>query len=211
MIIKMIVKKFLVFFLAKPFEKISIKKITKKHIISFDVFNTLILRKTKKPSDVFMQINDGTVFGMKRISAEKKARSCNVKEDVTLSDIYKFLPEYDENKEIKKEIELCYANPKAIQLYNTLRKRGKEIIIVSDMYLPREVICIILKNSGYDIDDVPIYVSSEYGKTKRTGNLYKVVLKDHQGQRIVHIGDNVISDYLIPKLLGIEAILCSSK
>lgn len=207
----MILKKIITLFLAKPFEKISIKTIPQNCIISFDVFDTLILRKTKSSREAFTQINDGTCFSVKRIFAEKKARKCSKKEDVTLSDIYKFLPDYDENKEIEKEIEVCYANPKAMQVYNNLRKMGEKIVIVSDMYLSCETICTILKNAGYNIDDVPVYVSSEYGKTKHTGNLFKIVLKDYPGQKIIHVGDNVVSDYLSPMLLGIKAILCSRK
>ena len=52
----------------------------------------------------------------------------------------------------------------------------------------------ILQNCGYDLADVPIYVSSEYGKTKRSGNLFRTVLEHEEveASKILHIGDNLI-------------------
>lgn len=67
----------------------------------------------------------------------------------------------------------------------------------------------ILQNCGYDLADVPIYVSSEYGKTKRSGNLFRTVLEHEEveASKILHIGDNLISDYLMPKKCGMKSFL----
>ena len=71
----------------------------------------------------------------------------------------------------------------------------------------------ILQNCGYDLTTVPIYVSCEHAKTKRTGNLFKKVLEDLEfvsPDEVLHIGDNLRSDWFRPKLIGMKAILVKS-
>jgi predicted HAD superfamily hydrolase len=77
----------------------------------------------------------------------------------------------------------------------------------TDMYMDSSTIEEILQNCGYDLADVPIYVSSEYGKTKRSGNLFRTVLEHEEveASKILHIGDNLISDYLMPKKCGMKS------
>ena len=79
----------------------------------------------------------------------------------------------------------------------------------TDMYLDSSTIEEILQNCGYDLTDVPIYVSSEYGKTKRSGNLFRTVLEHEEVEagKVLHIGDNLISDYLMPKKCGMKSFL----
>ena len=92
---------------------------------------------------------------------------------------------------------------------NACKESGKKIIIISDMYLDSSIIEEILQNCGYDLADVPIYVSSEYGKTKRSGNLFRTVLEHEEVEagKVLHIGDNLISDYLMPKKCGMKSFL----
>ena len=56
-----------------------------------------------------------------------------------------------------------------------------------------------------------MYVSSEYGKTKRTGNLFREVLEEEgmEGREgeVLHIGDHYISDYLNPRNVGMKSFL----
>jgi signal transduction histidine kinase len=52
-------------------------------------------------------------------------------------------------------------------------------------------------------------VSSEYGKTKRSGNLFRTVLEHEEVEagKVLHIGDNLIADYLMPKKCGMKSFL----
>ena len=54
-----------------------------------------------------------------------------------------------------------------------------------------------------------MYVSSEYALTKRSGNLFKKVLEleSVSPNEALHIGDNLISDYLMPKKCGMKSFL----
>lgn len=66
-------------------------------IISFDIFDTLLLRPYAKPVDLFRHleyIHRAEYFYEERILAEKKARKFySNQEDITYNQIYEFLPE----------------------------------------------------------------------------------------------------------------------
>ena len=228
--------------LGKSFTSISIPNTP---IISFDVFDTLIIRPgISIPSDVFDMLNpEDKNFKTRRIEAEKRARAESGEEDITLEEIYKVLMPTAPDEELKQamereieaELKVCRANPDALDFFNQVRESGKCIIIISDMYLNSHTIRTILTHCGYDISSVPVYVSSEYAKTKRTGSLFKTVLSLesvesgevlHIGdnlrsdvirpklvapQDIIHIGDNLRSDWFRPKLMGMKAILIRTR
>lgn len=67
----------------------------------------------------------------------------------------------------------------------------------------------MLQNCGYNLDGVNGYVSSEYALTKRTGNLFKKVLEIEgvKANEVLHIGDNLRSDWFRPKLMGMKSVL----
>ena len=213
---------FLTLVIGNSFDSIKKKKLDNVSIVSFDVFDTLIIRPgIKCPTDVFDLINPRDInFKTKRIQAEINARSKSKLEDIKLSDIYNELfPENSqsarefEKKEINTELSICKANSEALELYNRIKSSGKRIIIVSDMYLQKDIIEKILNKCSYDTVGVPIYVSSEYGKTKRKGSLYKEVLLnlDVDANKVMHIGDNLISDYYNAKKYGIVGCLYNKK
>ena len=202
----------------KPFSSPALTKIlTGSTMISFDVFDTLIIRPSlKTPSDLFDLLHPGdSAYKSRRIAAERQARDASHLEDIKLFDIYELL--YDNprerqeaiNLEIATELSACKANPEALEFFKVVKQEGKRLIIVSDMYLDSSTIEEILKNCGYDLADVPIYVSSEYGKTKRSGNLFRTVLEHEEVEagKVLHIGDNLISDYLMPKKCGMKSFL----
>ena len=202
-------------------------------VISFDVFDTLIIRPgLKTPSDLFNLIHpEDPTFKSRRIEAERQARKLSPLEDVKLSDIYKLLyaeeckrqevPKVQEAMavEISTELSVCKANPAALEFFNTVKKAGKRVVIISDMYLSASAIERILINCGYGLTGVNVYVSSEYGKTKQSGSLFREVLKEVlrvlreeggdsvEGKDVFHIGDNFISDYLMPRKCGMKSFL----
>ena len=114
--------------------------------------------------------------------------------------------------EISTELSVCKANPEALKFFNTVKKAGKagkRVVIISDMYLSASTISTILTSCGYDLTGVNVYVSSEYGKTKRSGNLFREVLRvlREEGKHVLHIGDNYISDVLMPRKCGMKSFL----
>ncbi|RAZ93687.1 hypothetical protein DK853_39000, partial [Klebsiella oxytoca] len=58
--------------------------------------------------------------------------------------------------------------------------------------------------------DIPIYVSSDLGRTKGSGGLYQIVkeLENAEYSDWVHFGDNMASDVVAASKLGIKAVYC---
>lgn len=197
----------------------ALKLADESEIISFDVFDTLIFRKCR-PHDVFALVSDKCgikSFAHDRIECEHKARVKSKHEEITLNEIYDELAQIyghecaDKLKalEIESEFSVIYANPELKEFFDLMIQKHKRIIIISDMYLPMNIIAAMLNRCGYEGYEY-LYVSSEYGITKRHGSLFAHVLRDKKisPDRVLHIGDNFISDYLIPKKAGMKSFLC---
>lgn len=190
------------------------KRISRHRIISFDIFDTLLKRCAMRPEDVFEVVGNKfnlPNFKQKRLEAEKLARICSEKEDVTLDDIYEKLPFDEEDKalikktEMEVEDEFLIANTQLKELFDYAISLSKAVIIVSDMYLPFLFVKKQLEKCGYK-NYFKLYVSSEIGLVKSSGNLFKYILNENKWRPcdILHIGDGKKSDFLAPVKLGIH-------
>lgn len=202
------------------FEK-KLKSLVKNYnYISFDIFDTLLKRNVMQPIDIFKFVEkDGKhqfgenfdYFARKRILAERNAR--NKKEEVSLDDIYDIIDldacykDWARDKEIFYEEKLCSPNIPLLKIYNDCLRQGKHVEIVSDMYLPVTVIKRMLNNIGIT-EWGNLFLSNDLNKTKRTGSLFEYVTQYLQitPSQMLHIGDNPISDYKVPKSLGIKTL-----
>ncbi len=194
-------------------------------VIAFDVFDTLIFRDgVYYPTDVFdvvgqkLNINS---FKNSRVNAEQRARKNNADAggEALLEEIYdtlasdmgwdKHFTDTARGCEIETELDLCRADGKMKKLFNSFKEQERKVVIISDMYLSSETIRCILKKEGYNLEGVDLFISSEFRCSKRNGGLYKKVIDKLQidADRIIMIGDNIISDYMIPKKLGMNAYL----
>jgi len=206
-------------------------------MVSFDIFDTLIMRKTIHPSGIFLLVQKNlekeenrklardfknNSFFEHRLRAEKDARYYADQkgvEEVSLKEIYTELinilgiSEDDALQimkiEIQMEMEYTYPIQKNINLLKSYAKQGEKVILISDMYLDEEVIRKLLLNIDPVFEKLSIYVSSQYKKAKSSGSLYILV---HDKENIsykswIHYGDNKISDYNIPHMLGIDTRL----
>lgn len=193
----------------------------KTKVVSFDIFDTLILRPFWTPIDLFIFLDDyfrkvsnievGIDFSKLRIKAEEIRRKEILKEnskiqDITLDEIYEEIEEETGinssilklmmEKEKELELNFCSERKTAKELYELALFLGKEVICISDMYLPKETIQEILRKNGYN-EISKLYVSSDIKLTKFTGDLYSYVIEDLkiEPKEIIHIGDNYFSDY----------------
>lgn len=195
------------------------KLIDQSEVVSFDIFDTLIIRNCDLPSDIFkfveekLNIKEGE-FSTKRINAEKLARMEKKKGEVTLEEIYQKIDlnnkKLIQKTEIATEYEYCNTNWYIKLVFDYCVSKRKTVFITSDMYLPKEVIIKLLRKAGYSNYD-KLLVSSEYNKKKSDGALFKTLIKiaNVKKNKIVHIGDNLKSDYFIPKILGLKAYYCN--
>ena len=196
----------------------------KEEYISFDVFDTLLYRDVKY-YQIFEIVENKLIneYGEKyigysriRMGAQKKVQS-GTKVEATLDDIYD-VTNYDNKMkqtiksiEIATEIEHLHVN-NALKLFiEKLKKCGKKIIITSDMYLSKNDLSYILEKKGIIYDK--LYVSSDVQKRKSSGKLFTYIIKDLMIKKnnIIHIGDNIKSDFVIPRILSIKSILYKNK
>lgn len=197
-------------------------KIEKFECISFDVFDTLVSRCVTSPSTIFEwtekiynQANRIHIkeFRKKRMIAERRAR-LKGKEEIIFDDIYnEMLLFFSEDvcnrcKEIEIELEIKCSIPRenVKRIFLRALSLKKRVFVISDMYMSSKVIEEILRKCGYP-SGYTLYVSSEYNKTKRIGTLFDYVLKKEKINKdeLLHIGDNIRGDYIIPRNKGIMA------
>lgn len=190
------------------------RKINHASVVSFDIFDTLLLRPYVYPTDLFRHIERAhkrPFFFNVRTSAEYTARQISKQEDITLDEIY---AQVDAQFQDMKDVELAWEkmvlqqNPEMKAIWDYAKQSGKKIIVTSDMYLPSDFIADVLHKNGFDGWD-RLYISGEIKKTKATGTLFEHVIRDLNitASKILHIGDNKKSDYINPRKYGIRAIL----
>ncbi|WP_101876301.1 hypothetical protein [Lachnoclostridium edouardi] len=195
-------------------------------VVSFDIFDTLLVRPTVVPTDLFKIIGKRAgfspiTFKEMRKTAEQEARKqkpFNV-DDIQLEDIYKqfsnlFSISAEKAKNIM-EIELdveeqyLYARQSIKDVFYKALDAGKEVIITSDMYLPKDFLERVLKKNGYT-GYKHFYLSCEIGKAKGTGKIYQEIIADYaqkgiKASQIIHIGDNSSADVRQAKSIGLNA------
>lgn len=187
-------------------------------VISFDVFDTLILRPLERSTDLFELLDrdfgkmSSAQVSFQKLRTEAEAilrrrilRKELLQEDICLDDIYKVLEEdlgvdafvADRMKrlEFETELKLCKVRKSGAFLFRRALATGKPVIVISDMYLSAAQITAILKKNGYE-GMKAVLVSSDLGKRKITGNLYDAAAKQMQTApgEIFHIGDDVEAD-----------------
>lgn len=197
-----------------------LKEIENYNIISFDAFDTLLLRDLLYTTDIFkllgkfaeeqMQISG---FEYLRANEESNLRQNTGQEEVTIDDIYNSI----ENKlhcdcsklkaqEITLEKEHIFLNPLIKQVFDVALQKHKKVWIISDIYFSKKVMLDILQQVHItDYDN--LFLSSEIGKTKYSGNLYRYILEKEKvkPEKWLHIGDHLDSDAKMPRMLGITA------
>jgi len=190
-----------------------------EEVESFDIFDTILTRRFIRPDDLFyflglLLYKNGLLsfhpkeFQSVRIEAEKVAREKSRLEEVTLDEIYESLKsicQLDEEVSLKiknKELELELLE--SIPIAENVKKLHFNAILVSDTYLPKSFLKILL-NKNFIKPYREIFASSEVKYTKSSGKMYSFLLKNFRFRR--HIGDNPHSDYRIPMKMGINSEL----
>lgn len=200
---------------------------------SFDIFDTLIMRNTAIPDGIFMIMQEivkenaeydsflSANLSELRIGAMQLAQQIlglNGKKEINLDDIYKMLfmttsiSDHQQEELKKLEIETECNNvlgiAKNIALLKKLKAQGEHVVLISDMYLDEAVIRRMLCLADPIFAEIPLYVSSTYGKTKANGELFKLVQKRENVEfsEWTHYGDNQHVDIEPAVKLGIRAI-----
>jgi predicted HAD superfamily hydrolase len=186
------------------------KKIDENEVISFDLFDTLIMRKVLQPTDIFDLVERELKekqphhfdLKIKRIEAEYY---CYRHEDkyCTIHDIYNRLRELlhcdaeliKQIKQIEMEMELkcCVPREAMVQCYEYAKKNHKIILITTDSFLTKNYVALLLDKCGIKGFN-KLLISCEERKLKYLGDMWQHVNQMFEGRRILHIGDNQTTD-----------------
>lgn len=189
--------------------------------LSLDCFDTLLWRNVPTPTDVFADLPlPGATEA--RILAEQAARRragmLHDRHDVTLDEIHAaLLPKTREqdraallDAELEAEARHCYVFAPTRDLIVDAKRRGLQVIIVSDTYLSEARLRTLIERAGGQdllsmIDHV--FCSCEYGMGK-AGGLFRPVVEalGCAPSAILHVGDNPVADQKAPAALGLNTV-----
>ena len=186
-------------------------------VISFDIFDTLLIRPFASPDAVFDYLAEKISrdfsfqdFKQKRQTAEHQLR-CQLQpgSDVTISQIYQQIAhshglDKDTQKalmqlEISTELGLLQPRPQVAQAVLALKQQGKKLILVSDMYLEKEHLLALI-DSHFKNTFSALYVSSDIGQRKDRGDIWQTIFiqESVSKEHFLHVGDNEHSDIQLP-------------
>ncbi len=187
--------------------------------VSFDIFDTLVVRPFLKPSGAraYLAWLVESKFGVKnfqelRERAESIARE-SAGRDVGLSVIYGTLGTLPgaetlplrliQELEVETERRILRPRSAVLNAARHLAKTGKPVVALSDMYLDLDALRLLLPTSVNEVLH-EIHVSCETGWRKDTGQAW-----DHLPEKLgvnpkdwMHTGDNEHSDIQLPSGLG---------
>lgn len=206
-------------------------------IVAFDCFDTIVHRDCNAEKILYIwaryictEINficsPNELYSIRK-KCEKDLKYSLNKEELSYKELIRGIYDYINsrknkklNVEFNKFLSLSYSIEKKIEfshifidddsinIIKLYKKQGKKIIIISDFYLGMNFFRELLsKLEILNLID-EIYISSEIGKRKSTGNLYYHIIEclGIEEKDILMIGDNKESDFNIPKKIGLKTI-----
>lgn len=203
--------------------------------VSFDIFDTLIHRHTYAPVDIFDAVRSKLMdselalfypklidnFPEFRRMSEQNARQENIEKfnntEITFDEIYNQLPliypvdnktiQLLKNTELSLERLFLYQSQYGFDIYQRAVNQNKQILFISDMYLPTEFLIEILQKLGYKkANKDTVFVSAEYRCSKHNGQLYQKIKEklNLNPKNWLHFGDNIHADIESAKKNGIS-------
>ena len=189
-------------------------EIDRADCVSFDLFDTLIMRKTLYREDIFyltdikirkkgIEIND---FVKKRISAEQEVREPSFDEIYSIIQKECRLTEEEaafiQETEYRIESENIVCRESMAEALEHAVRQGKRVNIISDMYYSEQQLRTLSERAGVQGFE-KIFVSGDYKVAKST-NLFEVYRSSVKGERYLHVGDNINADVRAAEKAGIE-------
>lgn len=186
---------------AYPAEDEFVKRLQRSEVLSFAIFNVLLLPKTETFADLYTIIGQrlGIVdYGELRADAYRAAKEESDTGAATLHDVCRALQERHGvnadaayREELRALREFSFGNPYFLRLLRREELKEKRVIAVCDTPLPADFFAEILAESGFNIERV--YVSGECGCSKASGKLWEKVKEDF-GKSVIHIGCHYEAD-----------------
>lgn len=187
------------------------ERIKEADVVSFDLFDTLVMRQTLLSDDVIKFVdcrlqNQGIYiqdFYKRRLASEKELSRYTAP---TLTEIYNHMFKRSEESSSKWKItaeqladlewnidfDLIVARKEVCDILKETVADKKKVYIVSDTYYSKNQLKKILKQCGI-VEYTDILASSDY-RTGKTQNLFKILKEREKEKKILHIGDDIVAD-----------------
>ena len=202
-------------------------------VVSFDLFDTLILRKVAEPRDVFVRMEEALVeefggelrgFANARFASEVEVANATWARDrgveFDLSEVYDrlevnhpwILLRVSKSELIERELgierQLCCQHGVGRQLFDHALTLGRRVIVVSDTYLPAHHLQELLRAEGFEGYE-RLFVSNVEGTNKASGRIFERVQTalGVAPDAILHVGDSEWSDVKQAKSAGFHSLL----
>ena len=210
-----------------------LESIMRHDVVSFDIFDTLILRKVMLPQDIFRLVEEKVKSDVSFDFYNERLKAAAEQDDpyYTIVDVYDRLRDNtgitDEQRDELLQIEIDTEKDAAVIREGTFDALdfalscGKDVWLLSDMYLTKQIILDILeaacdkfqdreKGMLYQslIEKIPydhIRISCEEKRRKKSNDFW--ISFGHMfptGTTKLHIGDDPSGDYGVPKGFGID-------
>jgi len=173
---------------------------------TWDIFDTLIARRCIFPKEIFRiveQTSNVGNFAQTRIAAEQNvlARGKNCTLDLIYEELQRITNAPKDFCDALKKLECDVEVDQSIPITENIRQVKAGDVLISDMYLPEEIIRRMLVKAGL-IAPVEIYISSG---GKFSGRVWRQLAA--QKLNVFHSGDNEYSDLINPRNAKLDAML----
>ena len=201
-------------------EEVLYRKIDCSQIVSFDIFDTLLMRRVLFPTDIFIIAEqklreNGCEYPFLRERKKAEQELLREGKQPKLGEIYDRMVFHDSSVsthkkkwmelEIDIEKEYLLVRDKMKKMLEYVRQSGKQVVFVSDTCLPAEVLSELLRCKGISVLAEEALVSCQCGVSKSSG-LYCILRNRFPKQRILHIGHDFITDEQCAKAWGIDDV-----
>ncbi len=210
-----------IFFQNLPYWNGSYEKLQKEvlecDIVSFDIFDTLLMRTAMDPIDMFhfIEKQEEEIFQGEDFFELRKKASAAAGENATLTDIYSKLQLLGrlshgqaaalKARELIAERKNFRARKDMVCLLQKAVEKRKEVYLISDMYMESDYLAeVIYELAGVKLPRSCFLISSERKKQKKDGTLWKEYADRIKGRgKAIHIGDDKKADEIEPRKMGI--------
>ncbi len=189
--------------------------------VSFDIFDTLIMRRTLFPEDVFIIVEQklkARGFLCDFAANRKRAVLENTIPNPNIYEIYNQFAEFTGLSsqqcqeilalELEIEAKVLVRRNSVAEALKCIHQMGKPVFLITDMYLPGEMIREIL--SGLGITQYDDLLVSCDNRSLKAENLFSIYREKHPYGRYLHIGDNLLSDIACGEKNGMDVLYLPS-
>ncbi len=166
----------------------------------------------------FPQKRHHTEFGLREYMNKSMEQRYTIKREITLEQIYREIQVIEDlteeqtryliKLECDTELDAVVPLQEQIDRVKELLAADEKVVLISDMYLPKDLILKMLEKADPALTEPELFLSNEYGvlKTDRLlfFEVYRSVKPFYYYSKWIHTGDNINADRTQPRRMNIE-------